>query len=115
MYMYMNVYIFVNLYLFALNYSEKNTNNTELKKTKKLPFYMRKTKKTGHDFRNNTIEQIDMDILDSIKTQEILLKLQSDNLSIFQKILIIEELDKEQNYVPNIENGGLLDGWNDIF
>ena len=115
MYMYMNLCIFINLYLFALNYSEKNTNNIELNKIQKLPFYMRKTKKTGYDFRNNTIEQIDMKILESIKTQEILLKLQSDNLSIFQKILIIEELDKEQNYVPNIKNGGLLDEWNDIF
>lgn len=113
MYIYMN--LFINLYLFALNYSEKNTNNIELNKIQKTPFYMIRINNAGYDFRNNTIEQIDMKILESIKTQEILLKLQSDNLSIFQKILIIEELDKEQNYVPNIENGGLLDDWNNIF
>lgn len=108
--------IFINLYLFALNYSEKTTNNIESNKIKKIPVYMHKIKnKTGYDFRNNTIEQIDMDILQSIKTHDVLMKLQSDTLSIFEKILIIEEMDKENNYVPNIESGGLLDGWNDIF
>jgi hypothetical protein len=85
-------------------------------KINKIPSYMHITKnKTGHDFRIDGIEEINIDILQSIKTQEILLKLQSDNLSIFEKISIIEELDKENNYGPNILNGGLLDNWNDIF
>jgi hypothetical protein len=115
---YMN--IFLNLYLFALNYSEKKSNNmevnVELPTIKKIPAYMHKIKnKTGYDFRNSTIEQIDTNILQSIKKHETLLKLQSDNLSMFEKIMIIEELDKEKNYMSNIENGGLFDGWNNIF
>jgi len=115
---YMN--ILFNLLIIALNYNEKKINNMDMAidfyKINKIPSYMHmKNNNTGYDFRNDSIEEIDIDILQSIKTQEILLKLESNKISVFEKILIIDELDKENNYGPNILNGGLLDNWNDVF
>jgi len=108
--------LFLNLYLFALNYTEKKSNNMELPTIKKIPRYMYKIKNnTGHDFRNDSIEELNNTVLESIQKHKLLLKLESNNTSIFEKISIIDELDKEYNYGPNILNGGLLDNWNDIF
>ena len=112
--------LFLNLYLFALNYNENKSNNMELNidflKIKKIPEYMYKIQnKTGYDFRNDIIDELNNTVLESIQKHQLLLKLQSNKISIFEKIAIIDELDKENNYAPNILNGGLLDDWNDIF
>ena len=115
---YMN--IFLNLYLFALNYSEKKSNNmeanTELSTIKKIPRYMYKIKnKTGYDFRPDIFEYPNSTVLESIKKHELLTKLQSYDISLIEKISMIEQLDEDKNYLPNILNGGLLDNWNDTF
>ena len=112
--------LFLNLYLFALNYSEKKSNNVDLNidffKINKIPAYMHKIKNnTGYDFRNDSIEELNNTVLESIQKHKLILKLESVSTSIFEKIAIIDELDKENNYAPNILNGGLLDSWNDIF
>jgi hypothetical protein len=112
--------ILFNLLIFALNYNEKKINNMDMAidfyKINKIPAYMNIEKNSsGYDFRIDSIEELNNTILDSIQKYELLLKLESDKISIFEKISIIEELDKENNYGPNILNGGLLDNWNDVF
>ena len=112
--------LLLNLLIFALNYNEKKCNNADmaidLNKIKKIPNYMGIIKnKTGYDFRNNTGDEINMDVLKSIKKHEILLKLQSPNISIFEKMTIIEEIDVADSYVYNISKGGLFDDWNEPF
>ena len=112
--------LFLNLYLFALNYSEKKSKNIDVDidflKINKIPAFMHIIKNnTGYDFRNDSIEELNNTVLESIYKHKLLLKLESVSTSIFEKIAIIDELDKENNYAPNILNGGLLDSWNDIF
>ena len=108
----------LNLYLFVLNYNEKNKNymeiiNTEL--NKKIPNYIIKNK-TGYDYRNGgMIEELNITVLESIKKHQILMKLQSGNVSIFDKLIIIEEMNIVSNYGNNIINGGLFDDWNEVF
>jgi len=120
--MYIDIYmnILFNLLIFALNYNENKINNIDMAidfyKINKIPAYMHIEKNSsGYDFRIDSIEELNNTILDSIQKYELLLKLESDKISIFEKISIIEELDKENNYGPNILNGGLLDNWNDVF
>ena len=112
--------IFFNLLIFALNYNEQKINNMDMAidfyKINKIPSYMHITKnKTGYDFRIDSIEELNNTVLEYLQKHKLLLKLESNKISIFEKISIIEELDKENNYGPNILNGGLLDNWNDIF
>jgi hypothetical protein len=98
--------LLINLYLFILIHNEKNNKSTE--------FNVELNKK-GYDLRFDTVEEVNNSVLDSIRKYEIMMKLQSENISIFEKTSIVEELYKENKYVPNISNGGLLDGWNDVF
>jgi len=112
--------ILFNLLVFALNYNEKKFNNIDMSidfyKINKIPAYMNiKRNSSGYDFRIDSIEELNNTVLDSIRKHELLLKLESNKISIFEKMSIIDELDKENNYGPNILNGGLLDNWNDIF
>jgi hypothetical protein len=108
--------LLINLYLFILIHNEKNNKNTEfnVELNKKIPNYTIQNKK-GYDLRFDTVEEVNNSVLDSIRKYEIMMKLQSENISIFEKTSIVEELYKENKYVPNILNGGLLDGWNDVF
>lgn len=112
--------LLLNLYLFALIYSEKKSNNMEVNiefnKINKIPLYIDEIKNnTGYDFRNDIIEELNNTVLEYIQKHKLLLLLESNNISIFEKISIIDELDKENIYAPKILNGGLLDDWNDIF
>jgi hypothetical protein len=112
--------ILLNLLIFALNYNEKKCNNVDmaidLNKIKKIPDYISIIKnKSGYDFRNNTNDEINMDVLKSIKKHEILMILQSPDISIFEKMTIIEEIDVADSYLYNISKGGLFDDWNEPF
>lgn len=100
--------LLINLYLFILIHIEKINKSTELN------VELVQNKK-GYDLRIDTVEEVNNSVLESIKKHEILMKLQSENISIFEKTLIVEELYNENKYAPNILNGGLIDDWNDIF
>lgn len=106
------------LYLFVLNYNEKGKKymeiNTELNK-QTLPYMRVNINKTGYDYRNDLIEESNTTVLECINKYQILLKLQCNSISIFDKMDIIEKMNKENNYGSNILNGGLFDGWNENF
>uniref|UniRef100_A0A6C0ESQ9 Uncharacterized protein n=1 Tax=viral metagenome TaxID=1070528 RepID=A0A6C0ESQ9_9ZZZZ len=109
--------LLLNLLIIALNYNEKKCNNADmaidLNKIKKIPDYINIIKnKSGYDFRNNAIDEINLDVLKSIKKHEILMTLQSPDISIFEKMNIIEEIDVSDSYLYNISKGGLFDDWN---
>ena len=105
----------LNIYLFVLLNNEKTINSNEIVKINKIPSYIHILKrKSGYDFRNDLYEEPNVGVLNNIQKHEILMKLESD-ISIFEKILIIEKFDKTLNYAHNIANGGLLDRWNDVF
>jgi hypothetical protein len=110
--------LLLNLYLFVLHYNEKGRKymeiNTELNK-QTLPYMSLNRNKTGYDYRNDIIEELNLTVLESIKKYQILQKLQSNSISIFDKMVIIEKMNKENNYGSNILNGGLFDSWNENF
>jgi hypothetical protein len=86
----------------------------DFNKIKKIPDYISIIKnKSGYDFRNNTIDEINLDVLKSIKKHEILMILQSSDFSIFEKMNIIEKIDVADKYLYNISKGGLFDDWNE--
>jgi len=88
--------------------------NTELNK-QTLPYMRVNINKTGYDYRNDMIEELNLTVLESIKKYQILQKLQCNSISIFDKMDIIEKMNKEKNYASNILNGGLFDSWNENF
>jgi len=118
---YMN--LLLNLLIFALNYNEKKHNNAEMaidlnkmNKIKKIHNYVGIIEnKSGYDFRNNAIDEINMDVLKSIKKHEILMRLQSSDISTFEKMTMIDEIDVSNRYLYNISKGGLFDDWNEPF
>jgi hypothetical protein len=100
--------LLLNLYLFILMNNEKKY-KTEIKKIS--TYWGMMQNQTGYDYRN--IKEPKYDLYEYINKHEMLLKLQSD-ISVFEKLRIIEEINK-CCYLPNIENGGLRDIWNDVF
>jgi hypothetical protein len=107
--------LLLNLYLFILNYYEiQKKHNTELQTN--IPLYINIIKnRTGYDLRTYSKEKLNRTILGYIKKKQILMLLESNTTSIFEKSLIIEELEKNNKYVSNIMEGGLYDDWNANF